>query len=174
MLEARAVGFQPRRVAVDVVGDEISMADVSLEAVAPVVDTVRVRSDRLSAQMAGFEQRRKLGFGHFFDESFLDKRNARTIADVLRQAPGVSINPGSNNRDQVTMRGTSGSGKCVPALFVDGVNTHAVDGIIDNVVNQADVRAIEVYTGTGSTPIEFQTRNGCGSVVIWTGARRRP
>ncbi|HEY0930056.1 MAG TPA: carboxypeptidase regulatory-like domain-containing protein [Gemmatimonas sp.] len=174
MLEARAVGFQPRRVAVDVVGNDISMTEISLDAVAPTVDTVRVRADKWSSQMAGFEQRRKFGFGHFFDESFLEKRNARTIADVLRQAPGVSINPGMNGRDQVTMRGVNGAGKCVPAVFLDGVNTQVTDGIIDNVVNQPDVRAIEVYTGIGGTPIEFQTRNGCGSVVLWTGGRRSP
>jgi len=174
MLEARAVGFQPRRVAVDVMDNGLAMTEISLEAVAPTVDTVRVQADKWSAQMAGFESRRKMGFGHFFDESFLEQRNARTIADVLRQAPGVSINPGQNSRDQVTMRGTSGTGKCIPALFLDGVNTMSTDGVIDNVVNQSDVRAIEVYTGTGSIPIEFQTRNGCGSVVIWTGGRRPP
>lgn len=172
MLEARAVGFQPRRVAVDVVDNTIAMTEISLDAVAPTVDTVKVQADKWSGQMAAFEQRRKLGFGHFYDESYLEQRNARTIADVLRSTPGVTINPSQNSRDQVTMRGASGTGKCIPALFVNGVNTPVTNGIIDDVVNQTEVRAMEVYTGTGSTPIEFQTRNGCGSIVIWTGARR--
>ena len=164
--------FQPRRVAVDVVDNTIAMTEISLDAVAPTVDTVKVQADKWSGQMAAFEQRRKLGFGHFYDESYLEQRNARTIADVLRSTPGVTINPSQNSRDQVTMRGASGTGKCIPALFVNGVNTPVTNGIIDDVVNQTEVRAMEVYTGTGSTPIEFQTRNGCGSIVIWTGARR--
>lgn len=174
MLEARAVGFQPRRVAVDVVENAGSLTEIALDAVAPVVDTVKVQADKWSGQMAGFEQRRKFGGGTFYDDAYLEQRNARTIADVLRAAPGVSINTGAMGRDQVTMRGVNGTGRCLPTLFLNGVNTPVTNGIIDDVVNQADVRAMEVYTGVGSTPIEFQTRNGCGSIVIWTGARRAP
>ena len=41
-------------------------------------------------------------------------------------------------------------------------------------MNARDVRAVEVYARTASVPLQFQTRNGCGSVVIWTGARSAP
>ena len=45
------------------------------------------------------------------------------------------------------------------------------DGDLDNIINPKDVRAIELYARTASIPLQFQTRNGCGSAVIWTGAR---
>jgi outer membrane cobalamin receptor len=173
MLEARAVGFQPQRVVVDILDSAEVQTAVSLPVVAPVVDTVKVRADRWSQQQAAFEQRRKMGFGYFLDENAIERRNARYTSDLLRSTPGVSIAPGMNGRDQVLMRGTGGSGQCVPTLFVDGMKTPVTNGVIDDVVRPVDVRAVEVYTGTGSVPLEFQGNSGCGSVVIWTGARRR-
>lgn len=176
MLEARAVGFEPRRTTVDVTSETQNdlATDIALDAATVRVDTVKVQADKWTQQMAAFEARKKMGFGHFYDEAAIEKRDARTIADFLRSTPGVSINPGMNGRDQVTMRGVSGGGKCIPLFFVDGVRVQVLDGVIDNAVNQADVRAIEVYPGTGGTPIEFMNRDGCGSVVIWTGGRRPP
>jgi hypothetical protein len=44
--------------------------------------------------------------------------------------------------------------------------------VIDNLVQPQDIRGVEVYSRIGSTPIEYQSRSGCGSIVIWTGARR--
>lgn len=172
MLEARAVGFEPQRVVVDATSENIGSTEIVLGAFAARIDTVKVQADKWTQRMAGFEARKKLGFGHFYDEAALEKRNARTLADFLRSTPGVSINPGINNRDQVSMRGVTGTGRCIPLFFVDGVKVLVPDGVIDNVVNQPDVRALEVYPGTGGTPIEFQNREGCGSIVIWTGGRR--
>jgi hypothetical protein len=51
--------------------------------------------------------------------------------------------------------------------------TPTPDGILENIVTANDVRAVEVYSRMSSTPPEYQSRNGCGSIVIWTGARRR-
>lgn len=172
MLEARAVGYEPERVVVDVTTDNPEVAEIVLGKFAARVDTVKVQADKWTQRMAGFEERRKLGFGHFYDDAALEKRNARTIADFLRSTPGISINPAANNRDQVTMRGVGSGGRCIPAFFINGARVLIPDGVIDNVVNQTDVRAIEVYPGIGGTPVEFQNRDGCGSIAIWTGGRR--
>jgi hypothetical protein len=170
MLDVRAVGFQPQRAIVDVRDSSDVSTTIALDAMAPVVDTVRVSADRLS-QIAGFENRRRMGFGSFLDESAISRRNATFIADLLRTTPGLTVVPGGNGRDQVLMRGGSGSGRCVPNVFLNGMNTPVPDGVLDNLVRSSDVRAVEVYPGTGSVPLEFQGRNGCGSIVIWTGAR---
>ncbi len=78
---------------------------------------------------------------------------------------------------------------CVPAVFVDGLRfytggqrpgtttdymeyTGTAD--LEYVVNPRDVKAIEVYPRDAGVPVEFDDPNdGCGSIVIWTGARRR-
>ena len=171
MLETRAVGFQPRRTVVDIFDSSEVSTTIGLEAVAPRVDTMRVIADRFSQQLAGFESRRKTGFGYFLDEETITRRNATFMSDLLRTTPGVTIVPGPGGRDRVQMRGAAGPGGCTPNVFLNGANTPLQDGVLENLVQTTDVRAIEVYPGNGSIPVEFQGRNGCGAIVIWTGAR---
>lgn len=174
MLEARAVGFEPRRVAVDLRDSMETVAQIDLEALAPRMDTVKVQGDRWSREMAAFEARRRQGGGYYLDDEQITKRNPIFTADLLRGTPGVTIQPGAaGGRDRVLMRGAAGGGSCIPALFVNGMLTPTPDGILENIVTANDVRAVEVYSRMSSTPPEYQSRNGCGSIVIWTGARRR-
>jgi hypothetical protein len=79
--------------------------------------------------------------------------------------------PGQFGRDRVLVRGTGMTGDCAPAIFLNGLYVNIEDGDLDNIINPKDVRAIELYARTASIPLQFQTRNGCGSAVIWTGAR---
>lgn len=175
MVEARAVGFEPRRVAVDFIDGAETVAELRLDALAPRMDTVQVKADRWTREMAAFEQRKKQGGGYYLDDAQLDKRNALFVGDIMRAMPGVTVQPGANGgRDRVLMRGSAGAGTCVPQVFLNGMNTPVPDGVIDGLVSAPEVRAVEVYTRNGSTPPEFQSRNGCGSIVIWTGQRRRP
>lgn len=171
MIETRAVGFQPMRTLIDVTDSSEVSAMVALFAVAPVIDTVRTMADRFSQQMIGFENRRKMGFGSFLDEEFIERRNATFTADLLRTTPGISVQPGPNGRDQILLRGVTGSGRCIPNVFLNGISTPVPDGVIETLVRPNEIRAVEVYPGTGSVPAEFQGRNGCGSIVIWTGSR---
>jgi Carboxypeptidase regulatory-like domain/TonB-dependent Receptor Plug Domain len=175
MVEARAVGFEPRRVAVDFIDGTESVAEISLEGLAPRLDTVRVQADRWTREMGAFEDRKKQGGGYFMDDQQLERRNALFVGDIMRSMPGITVQPGANGgRDRVLMRGAAGGGSCVPAVFLNGMNTPVPDGVIDGLVSAPEVRAVEVYTRTGSTPPQFQSRTGCGSIVIWTGQRRRP
>ena len=70
------------------------------------------------------------------------------------------------------MRGTGFQAYCYPTLYIDGVRVFNNDGDLDAFVNVQDIRAMEVYPRGGSVPVEFQTLEGCGSLVIWTGGRR--
>lgn len=172
MVEARAVGFEPRRVAVDFIDGGEAIADLRLDGIAPRMDTVRVQADRWTREMAAFEERKKRGGGYFIDDAQLEKRNTLFFSDVVRTTPGVTVVPGPNGRNRVLMRGSAGAATCAPAVFVNGMNTPVPDGMIDNLVSSPEVRGVEIYSRTSSTPPEFESRNGCGSIVIWTGARR--
>lgn len=174
MIEARAVGFEPRRVPVDLRDSIETVAQIDLDALTPRVDTVKVKADRWTREMAAFEERRKQGGGYYLDDEQITRRNPIYSGDLLRGIPGVTVQPGSGGgRDRVLMRGVAGGGSCVPAVFLNGVLTPIPDGVVENLVPAADIRGIEVYSRGSSTPPEFQSRNGCGSIVIWTGARRR-
>lgn len=173
-LESRAVGFLPVRVPVDIPEGAEGVAEVAMAVSVVTVDTMRVRAraNDAAVPLEEFERRRKGGFGHFLDETQVTQRQALNMADLFRSTPGMTIMPGSSAGDRVLMRGSGGSGSCVPAVFLNGLAVPTTDGILDTFVNPRDVRAVEIYSRVASVPIQFQTRNGCGSIVLWTGARR--
>ena len=173
MLEARAVGYQPQRFVVDLRDSVEASSDIALLALTPTVDTVRVKADKWEQQLAGFESRRKMGMGgYFYDEQKIINRNATRMSDLLRSTPGLSVQPGQNGRDGIRLRGTGGSGGCVPNVFLNGVFVPLDNGVLEDVVRPDEVRALEVYTGTGSLPVEFQRPNSCGAIVIWLGPKK--
>ncbi|MBU6367553.1 MAG: carboxypeptidase regulatory-like domain-containing protein [Gemmatimonadetes bacterium] len=175
MLEARALGFEPMRVPVDLVLTREASVEVTMAAATPKLDTLRVRGNAdLWAVPPEFEQRRKSGFGRFIDPAWLEERKPQVMADIFRSTPGIVTMPGQMGREQVLMRGTGMTGSCVPAVFLNGLQIPMPDGNLDTVIQPMDVRAVEIYPRAASAPIQFQTRNGCGSIVIWSGARRPP
>jgi len=174
-LESRAIGYMPMRSAVDVLESNESVAELAMSVFVPMVDTLKIKGTRnaVSDPLQGFDQRKKSGFGYFFDSDALNRRNASFMSDVLRGTPGLTVTPGQLSGDKVTMRGSAGPGTCVPAIYINGALAYVDDGNLDAIVNTQDVVAMEVYSRTGSMPIQFQQANGCGSIVIWTG-RRKP
>ncbi len=102
--------------------------------------------------MQEFEQRRKAGFGTFFDEDAINKRNPFFMADLLRTTPGVTVAPSSSFGSRILMRGTGFQAMCAPTVFVDGVRVFNSDGDLDAIVNVQDVQAMEVYSRGSSVP----------------------
>ncbi len=174
-LESRAIGYMPMRAPVDVLDSNEGVAELSMNVFVPMVDTLKIKANarRISDPLQGFDQRKKSGFGYFYDSDALNKRDATFMSDLLRSTPGITVTPGQLSGDKVTMRGSSGPGTCVPAVYLNGAPAYMEDGNLDAIVNTQDIVAMEVYTRTGSMPIQFQQQNGCGSIVIWTG-RRQP
>jgi hypothetical protein len=173
-IEARALGYYPRRMAVDIPEVGEGLADLALDVFVPTIDTMRVRANRNGLDpYAEFEKRRKSSMGgYFIDEAQLNKRTPMFMSDLVRAVPGISITPAELNGDRVLMRGSAGSGSCVPTVFLNGLRVFSENGVLDDVVNPQDVRGVEIYSRAGSTPPQFTSFNGCGSIVIWTGARR--
>ncbi len=172
-LETRGLGFQLRRQPVDVPEGAEGLVDVVLSVVAPTLDVVKVKAgaNTSAVPLAEFERRRKSGFGHFLDETQIEQRAAMHTSDLFRGTPGMTIMPSVSAGDKVLMNAAGGGGLCVPAVFLNGV-TITTDGNLDAFVNPKEVRAVEIYSRVASVPVQFQSRNGCGSIVLWTGARR--
>ena len=171
MVEARAIGYQPMRMVVDIPANEAATADITLETLVATVDTVRVRGDRVSNQMAEFEKRRRAGFGSFIDENQLNARSPIFMADIFRTVPGITIANGQSAQGRVLMRANRGT--CAPAVFLNGMNVTVPDGNLDAIMNSQEVMAVEVYSRTSNVPPQFDSRNGCGSIVVWTGPRKQ-
>lgn len=172
-MEARALGFLPQRIPIDVMEGVESVSDFTLESFGTYLDTVKVTGRRVyaSRQLQEFEERRKRGFGTFMDEDDIEKRNPFFVGDLLRMTPGVQVVPGQFG-NRILMRGMGFQVNCYPAVFIDGMKVMNMDGDIDSYVNVQEIRALEVYSRGSSVPVQFQTLDGCGSLVIWTGGRR--
>jgi len=169
-LEARAVGFQLRRLPVDIDASGTATADVTLERLA-TLDTVRVKASRLytSRALAEFDARRKAGNGFFLDDVAIETRQAVTMADLFRVAPGVTVLAGQAFGDQVLMKGAGAY--CIPVIFLNGIRIVNEEGSLDQLADPREVRGVEVYSRGATVPIQFQSSGGCGAIVLWVGNR---
>jgi hypothetical protein len=185
MLEVRAVGYNPTRVAVDVIPGA-PPATVSLATSKAVLDTVKVIVARAADRHAsGFEDRRRSGAGTYLTAQQIARRGAFSTSDLFRMLRGMRIgydydtletdaNPNAlaemnqlSDR-RILMRGITGNW-CEPALWFDGILIPelSVDAL-DGWVPPDRLAAIEIYS-EATVPPQFQrTRSGCGAVLFWT------
>jgi hypothetical protein len=161
-LEARHLGFAPKRAVVDLSSHRTTMIDVTLDKQVAVLNTVHVYGKRTtrSPNLDGFLFRRRMGFGHFLTRQDIEKQHPFFLTDALRMVPGVQVST-SGLSHSIVMRGDHA---CHPATYVDGMRVY---GDVDDVIDPEDVDAMEVYTGPGQAPPQFMGK-GCGSLVIWT------
>jgi hypothetical protein len=191
-LVARSIGFAPYRAVIDIRPASSARHDVVLAPFVAALDTVRVFGNRLRLDTwrSGFDLRRQRGLGEYLDEQQIARLNPQHVSDLVRDMPGVEVVPFGAFGRRVVMRSRAGGLYCVPAVFVDGLKfftggsrpgigtatdlmeyTGTAD--LEYVVNALDIKAIEVYVHDSGVPPEFDLRDGCGSIVIWTGARNR-
>jgi hypothetical protein len=180
-LEARALGYVPGQVVVDIVAFRRDPAElVLLDVSAFLLDTVRVAAVRRldAAARLGFERRRRMGLGTFRDEATLDTMRAMRFRDLVSGIPGLQFVRGRTIDDswrehvEFTMGGRSSP--CLPVIYLDGAQLIQAETDLDVLINPRSVRRIEVYQRGGSVPAEFRVNEACGVLAIWTGAPRPP
>ena len=170
-VEVRRIGFQPARVAVDLGRKRPATVAVALENAVPVLEEVQVVGARDEAKdQTGFLRRSRSGFGSFITSEEIERRRALQTSDLLRMTPGLQIVPSGPMGATILMRG-----QCRPSIWVDGMQLMGDDSI-DNIVRPSEIVGIEIYKSPGETPPQFAGTGGggCGTIVVWTGARQRP
>ncbi|HXT15654.1 MAG TPA: carboxypeptidase regulatory-like domain-containing protein [Gemmatimonadaceae bacterium] len=166
-VEVRAIGYYPERRAVDVVGEMAPMR-IALSTMKAVLDTVKVNATHVfDREIAAFEKRRRSGLGKYLTREDIARRNPLRLSDLLVAIGGVHIDRSDNDSTSILVRGVQDL--CVPALFIDGRQIHALSvDELDDFVQPREVSGIELYVGANAPP-QFQTPlGGCGSLVIWT------
>ncbi|MGQ0702754.1 MAG: carboxypeptidase regulatory-like domain-containing protein [Gemmatimonadales bacterium] len=161
VIQASAIGFTKLSAEVEIREGEI--LEVAFEA---QVEAVRLpelavsESPRLPPE---FMRRSTEGGGRYMSRAQIERRpGAATVADLLRQFPGVRLNC---RRYPCTAEFTRTTRSCPPAFFLDGIQTESA-----NIMMQParEVDGIEVYSGLAETPPELKGRNNCGAFVVWT------
>jgi hypothetical protein len=184
-LEIRALGYYPTRRAVDVV-EGAPPIRIALPTLKAVLDTVRVTAARLADRYkSGFEDRRRIGAGHYVTAADIARRRAVNMAQVLRAISGLRldatlIRTGAvyDSTGALVPQYTTSNSKilmrspiedwCYPTIYVDGHIMPDLDADdLNNWIRPEAVLGIEVYPGI-SAPPEFQPgMSGCGSILIW-------
>jgi hypothetical protein len=126
------------------------------------LDSVRIIAQR--SRYREFESNRKRGFGRYFDEGDIAKRNAFHSADLFRMVPGLRVVRDASGFESrvVSSRGSGLRGTCEMAVVIDGMPDQNI-----NFINPSDIGAMEVYVSAAETPPQY-SRGQCGTIVIWT------
>lgn len=173
MLEARALGYEPHRIAVDLVSGRTATVTVQFTARVRELESVTIYGKKQRSRvldLAGFEERRQRGQGRYFAAEDIDKRNPPQFSDLLRDLSGMRVERRTGFRTNIWMRGPRGL--CMPTVFIDRVRlTNSSD--IDLIVRPEQISGVEVYS-FASTPGEFVVpESNCGAILIWLGTGRQ-
>lgn len=169
-LEFRHIAYGTQRHLVNVPEGDIVDLSVRLSTQPIALDEIRVeaRVRNWALRQRGYFDRKKLGFGKFFEREDFERWD---LHQILRQVPGSRI--GYIGRSSLAyyplFRGSRGY--CVPAIYIDGRHIRLMDNSLSDLVSGSNIEAMEVYRGI-TTPPEFVPPSSdgfdCGAVVIWT------
>ena len=149
-------------------------------------------------KMAAFDARKALGVGHFIDSEELEKDKNRPLGDILAsRVPGITVHHGGSSKSWVASRRTTSVGKCAMCrvsrtevltladiaagaplacyldVYVDGAAAYSSSSeqvpLFDvNGMQASEIEGVEVYTGLGQIPAQYnKTSGGCGVMLIW-------
>jgi hypothetical protein len=172
-LEVRAIGFAPEQRRLVLVGDADTTLQIRLTTVSRVLDTMQVFGRRVyDADRSGFERRRHMGFGRFFDENDIRRRRPYDVLSLVQQVSFMRLmGTGLNRRLLMGGRGQP----CEPELYIDGAHMpRDMTGDLDFLVRADEIGGMEIYNSPTETPAQFNSFAACGAIVIWTRPPPRP
>lgn len=167
VLEVRALGYMFHREPVQVTSASLPI-HLRLPTVKSVLDTIRITAKRYyQRDHSEYLSRRRSGAGQYLTEEDIARRNPLVTSDVLRQAHWLRIEPDDTGDRYISM-GTTPDDQCQPIVYINGLKFEGITADeLDHLVHPGEVYAIEVYTA-GTVPGEYQRRDGCGVILIWT------
>lgn len=168
-LEARYIGYAPKRVTVDLQSGQTRSVTVTLDERANVLSEVEVygKSNKSLHDVAGFLDRRKSAHGYFLTHAEIEKRHPFQFTDLIRSMPGFVIAGDGPNASILSIRRRDMTSTCKPQIYVDGMPLYD-DRDINFVIQLDEVMGIEAYAAPSDTPPQY-TNGECGSIVVWTG-----
>ena len=170
-VSARKLGFALTETAVDLSSRDVTRVTVLMDDFVPVLETVRVTASRERAlDDVGFAGRKRSSGGWFMDGQEVTNRTMSKFSDVLRSAPGISIQR-SGDKQYITSSRDPVNG-CVK-IWIDGNQWQQLEaGDVDDFLRPGEVGAIEVYSNS-TTPAQFEgaSRGSCSTIVVWTSRR---
>ena len=163
-VEVTALGYYPRRYAVDVRPGASPSVSIPLLEMAPVLDSVRViaKQQGRATLHREFDERSAHGAGQYITEDMIAKAQVLETAELMRQVRGFYV-----MSDTVySSRGVTeltGNHVCQPTLYIDG---NPGSGTMNDIVPSA-IHGIEIYASSINVPPRYKS-GPCGAILIWT------
>lgn len=178
LLVVRRIGYAPTSGVIDVpAGDTLRLA-YTLVRSNNLLDTVRVRGERITMRMLDFEKRRQQGQGQFITQTEIERRGSLQTSDFLRYMRGVQVSVNTTQAfggTQVFSRREGGGFDanqqqqyCPMQVLLDGIILPSYFNL-DLLPPPKQIAGIEVYSGPASIPPQFSGADRrCGVVAVWT------
>lgn len=181
-VEARAIGYEPQSMLVDVSTQGSRSRTITLAERARVLEAITVKGKRGGDEkiLSGIASRRGVAVGTVFLPGNPYLESSYDPADVARAATGfryvsadVLLSSGCGFRyppaDEPTMpSGIVRARVRTLAVYLDGARV--VGGLpeLRTLVNMRDVLAMEAYQDIATAPVEWRTNDACAVLAIWT------
>lgn len=184
MVLFRMVGYLPSRTEVQLRAGDTTWANALLVPRTVVLDSIIVKGEPSRPRGEGveaFEERRRLGFGKFYDSLDIRRNEHLRIEDLVRRQGGVTIerrkvdgvwymiafNPYMRNP-------MTGALNCPMQIYHNGSKygdggTTQARPIDMAMFDLASLQAIEVYRSTGQVPAIYSGPTAaCGVILLWS------
>lgn len=178
LLVVRRIGYAPTSGIIEVPERDTLRLSYTLVRSSNLLDTVRVRSSRVTMRMFDFEKRRQQGLGQFITQEEIERRGSVQTSDFLRYMRGVQVSQNTTQAfggTQVYSRreggGYDGNQQqqfCPMQVLLDGIILPSYFNL-DLLPPPKQIAGIEVYSGAATIPPQFGgVDRRCGLVAVWT------
>jgi len=178
LLVVRRVGYAPTSGIIDVPAADTLRVSYTLARSVSMLDTIRVKEQRVSMRMLEFEQRRSQGVGQFITREEIERRGSLQTSDFLRYMRGVQVSTNTTQAfagTQVFSRREGGGFSsdqqqqyCPMQVVLDGIILPRYFNL-DLLPPPKQIAGIEVYSGAATIPPQFGGPDRrCGVVAVWT------
>jgi hypothetical protein len=171
-IEVTALGFSPRRYALDITTTGTSRVTITMSAVGTVLDSVKIPAKAMDAHAphAEFDERSAHGAGQYITQEMIAEAHPLQTAELMQQASGYYVMSDTVYSSRgITRIELSADPKhavnrvCKPAIYVNGNPTvRTMNDIPPNMIY-----GIEIYASAAEVPPQYPAAN-CGAILIWT------
>ncbi len=178
LVVVRRIGYAPTSGVIEVPASDTMRLTYALMRSDNMLDTVRVKGERITMRMLDFERRRQQAQGQFITQAEIERRASLQTSDFLRYMRGVQVSQNTTQAfggTQVFSRreggGFDGSQQqqyCPMQVLLDGIILPSYFNL-DLLPPPKQIAGIEVYSGAATIPPQFGgVDRRCGVVAVWT------
>jgi hypothetical protein len=164
-IEVTALGFVPRRYAVDVTPANSNAVTIALSPVGTFLDSVRIRGTRADAPMRNreFDERSTHGPGQYITEEMIANAHPVETAELLQHVSGYYVMSDTVYSSRgITRVEANADHVCKPTVYIDGNLTERTM----NDVAPSAIHGIEIYASAANVPPKYPAAQ-CGAILVW-------